>query len=290
MNLLLAAALLSVAVAQEPAQMVVVDVDLLVRPEQAEASLLWLGVTAAQTDGSWLIPGAAPRVLEASAPMALSDHWSLVLPMVPGLRYFAVIDTNGSGNPDKGEPIGGPIDLSAAAGAGRAAITVDHRLGLGDGSRRSIRATVPIEGPEERRRSDLSTRAPEPRGQGTPTPVSLTVGPELAFFDEGRFVAVGFEPGTPWTGGFLPEDATFVWTSERLALRWPMTLDAVLPSGLDVVFGLDLDGDGDLGPGDLIARPLPAFDPGAEAEFHLDRTLPQVRAAAPSAHPDHRPR
>lgn len=290
MRSLLAVLMIGAAWAQGRPQMVVVDIDLLVRPEQEEAPLLWLGVTASETDGSWLLPGAAPQVLEASEPMVLSERWSLVLPMVEGLRYFAVIDSDRSGNPDLGEPIGGPIDLTAAAGSGRASITIDHRLGQGDGQRRSIRSTVPITGPAERRRSDGSNLAPPPRGEGTPTTLTLSLAPSLAFFDEGRFVVVGFDPGTPWTGGVLPEEARFVWTSAPVPLRWPVTLQAPLPVGLDVVVGLDLDADGDLGPGDLVARPLPRFEPGATESLSLDRTLPRMRPAPPPEHPDLRPR
>lgn len=283
----LLALLLGAAVAQERPRMVVVDIDLLVRPEQAEARLLWVGVEPGQTDGSWLVPGAAARVLEASEPMAVAERWSLALPVVDGLRYFAVLDADGNGRPDRGEGIGGPLDPSRAA---RGSLTIDRRLGFEDASRRTTRATVPIATPSERRRSDGSTLAPPPLGEGLPATLTLALGPKLAFFDEGRFVVAGFAPGTPWPGGVLPEESAFLWTSEPWRLRWPVTLSAPLPTGLDLVVGLDLDGDGDLGPGDLVARPRPSFVAEATASFVLDRTLPRVRPAPPPEHHDLRPR
>lgn len=267
--------------------MVVVDIDVLVQPEQARASLLWIGVAPSETDGNWLLPGAAPKVLEASAPMELAPRWSLVLPMNEGLRYFAVVDADGSGGPDRGEPIGGPIDL---AGAARAAVTIDRRLGMADAGPTSVRATVPVRVDGARRTSDGSALAPAAVGEGVAREIVVECAADLSFFDQGRLVVAGFPPGEPWTRGVLPEQAAFLRTGERVALRWPIRTTMELPDGLDLVVGLDLDGDGDLGPGDLVAKPRPAFAPGGAERFVLDRTLPRVRPPPPPEHRDFKER
>ncbi len=263
--------------AQEPGRMVVVDIDISAKPDQAEGRLLWLGLPREQTSGDWLGAGAQPLVLKVSEPMVVEDRWTVVLPVRVGLRYFAIIDTNGSGTADPGESVGGPVELD---GTTRLTVAVDRRLGEQGGERR-LRATEPISAHRGGPSSDGRTDAPEPHGEGQPTEVTVDLGPSLVFFAEGRFVVVGFSAGRGWHRGLLPDHPDFLWTSEHVPLTWPVTLEVPLPSGLDLVFGLDLDGDGDLGAGDLVARPEPAFAPEDTARFRLDRTLPRSPAPPP---------
>jgi hypothetical protein len=270
---------LGVAFAQGQTRVVVVDLELEVRPEQPEASLLWIGVSPAGIEGNWLAAGATPTVLEASDPMPVAETWSVALPVVDGLRYFAVVDTNGSGQPDGGDAIGGPIEVGGEA---RPSVAIDRWLKPDDGSY-AAKSAEPIARPEVRWTSDGSGLTPPQTGEGELQILSLSMATSLVFFERGRLLVAGFEPGAEWADGVLPDDPTFVWTSKLTPLSWPLSLPAPMPDGLDVVVGLDLDGDGALSAGDLVARPVEAY--AGQTDFTLDRTLPRVRP--PPAPPHH---
>ncbi len=66
-----------------------------------------------------------------------------------------------------------------------------------------------------------------------------------------------------WSDGDGSQPPT-LWSSERMALGWPLRLSAPLPRGGDVVIGIDLDKDGALGPGDLASPRMRRFVPPPE--------------------------
>jgi len=264
------------AAAQGGARTVVVDIELLQRPDTETTRLIWLGAPPEGVAGGWLRPGTEPAVMEVGEPMAVQDRWTVAVPMRPGLRYFAVLDADGSGAPSPGDPLGGPLEPGSG---GRLGLRIDRRMGEA-GRRGPAAAPVSVTVTDPRRTSDESL-APPPLGSGREARISLSLGPALATFDLGRVVIVGFPPGTPWEHDLLPDGPTFRWTSPPLPLRWPLTLEAPLSPGLDLVVGLDLTGDGDLGPGDLVAAPIPEWPGGEEASWRLDRTIPRPIAAPP---------
>lgn len=253
-----------------PPRMVVVDVDIERRPDRSRGRLLWIGVAPNDADLSWLVPGAAPRVVDVGELMEVEDRWTLVLPVRPDLVYFAAVDVDGDGVVGASEPVGGPVRLGPAA---RMAVLIDRPLGgsAAPGQRQRPVRPIQIEG---RRPAHPGGEPPPPIGEGVQTSLTLALGPRLVSYPEGRVVVVGHAPDAPWERGLLPEPPAFRWTSAPRTLDWPLVLEAPLPAGLQIVVGLDLDGDGVLGARDLVARPLDGPTPGAPLEIVLDRTLP----------------
>lgn len=186
------------------------------------------------------------------------------LPLPSGMAIQVLLDADGDKLPSAGDPATGPDEPFGDGPVGSTlGLRLEHRFepgeAGGDGGQRPAPGLPPATaaGGEVRR-------------------LELTSKVRLPFIRTGRFMVAGLAPAEPfrWPPAARPE---FLWVSEPTMLEWPVTLDAALPDGLDMIVVLDLDGSGLPGPGDLSSRPVARYqrgDAGPPEVVQLQEVIP----------------
>lgn len=177
----------------------------------------------------------------------------LQLPLpADGMDVVLVLDVDGDGLPGPGDLASAPSTAFRRPAPGDSlTFTVAARHFAGrEGDLRRL-----VENAASRQARDT---APDPHALHTLV-VDSTERPGAA---AAVLLVLGFQPHPH--GGFptppqVPPD--FTWRSDALPLTWPITVEAPLPSGLDLLVVLDLDDDGRPSPSDLTAAPLLRFEP-----------------------------
>lgn len=83
----------------------------------------------------------------------------------------------------------------------------------------------------------------------------------------GGFLVAGFPPTLHGDFRWPPAaQPSFLWRSGAQKLDWPVAMTARFARDLDLVVVLDVDADGQPGPGDLSSAPLMAFEPPPEGQ------------------------
>lgn len=193
------------------------------------------GVPKAQLAGDWIEARARPSFWWSRGDVSTAAPLEVDLPLPAGLHYFAVLSVDGDDLPDPGDFIGGP-SVHRLAGQ-PLALTVDRGFG------QAVTKT--------------------PTGDWS---LTLTSDVDLGLMKVGRILVAGWEPGKDALPGPESSAPSFLWSSEKLPLEWPLKLSSSMPDGLDVLVALDLDDSGEIDAGDLSTKVLPTWSASEAAE------------------------
>ena len=220
-----------------------------------ETALLLLGFHEEEIEGGGFPrKGSRPSFVwkQPSRPLSWPVSVRLEPGPQPGLRLFAVLDTDGRGRLSPGDLLGGPVELPADL-VEPLPIVIDRSNpaspelawggagpGWGGGGL----------GPGE------DPRAPEP----VMVPIELDCSPTIPFLGRSTVMLAGYPPGD-LEGGMPRADAVpaYSWRSDELRLVWPLRVEAPVPAGSSLLVVLDLDADGTPSAGDLASEPVPAL-------------------------------
>lgn len=181
-----------------------------------------------------------------------------------GMHVLAILDVDGDRMPGKGD-IASEVDRDFRRPA--------------PGERHRFRVQEPY---LDTRAVDLSALVEPQEG---PAPAAVEV--ERALLVDtlqtppseplGAFLIAGFTPTLHGDFRWPPEaQPTFLWRSGPTKLDWPVAMTGRFARGLDLIVVLDVDADGQPGPGDLSSAPLRAFEPppaGRTVSAELGRVL-----------------
>jgi hypothetical protein len=200
------------------------------------ARLLFIGFSAAQTDGDHPRKGTTPAFYWKSDKLRFDAPLSLIVPLPEAVNLLVVIDSNNDGRPAPDER--SSRLLLNFEGKDGASIRIDRAFAdLGGPGRDGPVRDVVID----------ATRLDGVKGK---------VRPLILGFEED-----GLRNGMP-SAGSIP---TFLWVGDETVFADSMTLRAPLPAGgMDVLLMLDTDGDGLPSPDEPISAAVEDFSPPAD--------------------------
>ena len=163
------------------------------------------------------------------------------------LDVRVLLDQNGDHGPDPGDLTGAVLSMFSPPPSGQLEFKLDRPYSIAD-----------------------EVEADEGVTYGA---VDLTVELASALLGSkpaGRIVVLGTPAGPE---GQDSEKPPFYWASKEIYSEWPVSLEAQMPSGLDVRVLLDQNGGRGPDGGDLTGAVLPMFSPpkSGQLEFKLDR-------------------
>ena len=218
-------------------------------------------------------PGKAPKddkphFLWRSEPQEPAFPLELTVPLPANLTIFAVYDTDGDGAPTDGDLMSKLIEDWKPRSDGVRTIELSDTFSI---ARLTMRG-----GPGE---DDPDGEGDGPTTDGGETRrLVVTTEVRLPFIRTGKIMVVGLPPSDPEEFGYPPEaKPSFLWKSDSVKLNWPVTLEALVPDGLDVLVALDLDGSGYPDVGDLTTAPLFKYArpaEGQEVRVRLEEVIP----------------
>lgn len=192
------------------------------------------------------------------------------VPLPEGMAARVMVDADGDRMPSVGDPTTPLDDAFASAPKGTPVeFVLDEVFSTSD---------VPARGFEEPD-ADEGDGGPQDgptAAGGEPRTLTLSTEVRLPFIRTGRFMVVGLAPAEPFA--WPPRAKTeFLWVSQPTKLNWPVTLEAQVPDGLDLLVVLDLDGSGFPDTGDLSSKPVAKYKrpaKGAEVAIELAEVIP----------------
>ena len=236
-------------------------------PDVAEVTVIIMGFDENQIEDDWAREGQRPKLYWLSPITPTGAELSFVVPLLPGLVYLAAVDQDGNVDVNQGDLVSAPVlyRLDEPAGVG-VNFVVDRPFSPG-----------PQPGG-----MDLAARPTTRGGKHRDVIVDTPLG--LHWLRPRQLMVVGLpvrEPesyenfGRKYPARIAP---TFLWVGPQRPLRWPMSVEALVPDGLDVFVVLDLDRNGYPSTGDISSlcacdfeRPPPG---GAPLRFTLESVVP----------------
>lgn len=217
-----------------------------------KGTIAFIGVSSDRKTRDWMAGGDKPDFFWISPVVEFGDSISLRAPLPPGLHFMAVLNQGG------GDDLPGPGDLHSDptpwSGEGELVVHVDRRYGEARARQEGLDAvqdSYNVGGP----RFPMTLRL----GPGVPEPKGMT-----------RAIVLGRDRRPGQAGG----PPAFFWRTDASKPRWPWTIEAPLPDGLELEVVVDVDGDGMPSPGDLLSAPQAEFrrpEAGAAIDVVLDR-------------------
>jgi len=236
-------------------------------PDAARLTAIFMGFAEDQMEGDWALEGERPKLYWYTGKLQPAETLSFDVPLLPGLVYLVAVDLDGSVDVNSGDLVSAPQRYAEPLPPGMALeFFIDRPFSPGP----------------EPGGMDLAARPTTRGGERRSVIVDSAFG--LLWLRKSQLMVVGLPGREPEeyevTGKKYPPRVapTFLWVGRERPLKWPITLDALVPDGLDVFVVLDLDGNGYPSTGDIsslcacdIERPLAGSPP---LGFTLESVVP----------------
>jgi hypothetical protein len=209
-------------------------------PDASEVTAIFMGFEEGQMEGDWAREGQRPKLYWLSSTLPVTADLSLDAPLLPGLTYLVAVDQDGNLDVNRGDLVSAPVPYPEVLPPGMALNFVVDR---------------PFSPGPEPGGMDLAARPTTQGGERRGLIIDTAFG--LSWLRSSQLMVVGLpvresESYEKFGRRYPPRVApTFLWVDRQRPLRWPMSVEALVPDGLDVFVVLDLDANGYPSTGDI---------------------------------------
>ena len=233
--------------------------------DASEVTVIVMGFEADQMEGDWAREGQRPKMYWLSPLLSSREEISLDAPLLAGLTYLVAVDQDGNIDVNRGDLVSAPVPYTQALPPGMAITFVMDR---------------PFSPGPEPGGMDLDARPTTRGGERRTLVVNTAFG--LRWLGSRQLMVVGVpvreKAAYETVGRRYPARVapTFLWVDRERPLRWPMTIEARMPDGLDVFVVLDLDNNGYPSTGDISSLCACDFERPPKAAEPMVITLESV--------------